>query len=113
MFWPRAWPERAVEWPYATLRPRMIYAISALFAMVVCLIIIYFNERHGLLSCDRFPSPAAKWFAYVWLVLFLVGLALLVTGSALTPVTAKELSGTPFYMLFLMHVILVVFLAGW
>jgi membrane protease YdiL (CAAX protease family) len=91
----------------------MIYAISALFAMVVCLIIIYLNERHGLLSCDRFPSPAAKLFAYIWLVLFFVGLALLVTGSALSPVTAKQLAVTPFYSLFLMHVILVVFLAGW
>jgi hypothetical protein len=46
-------------------------------------------------------------------VLFLIGLALLVTGSALTPRCGKELANTPFYSLFLLHVILVVFLAGW
>jgi membrane protease YdiL (CAAX protease family) len=91
----------------------MIYAISALFATVVCLAIVYLNERHGLLSCDRFPTPALKWFAYGWLLIFFVGLALLVTASALSPVTSKQLATTPFYSLFLMHVILVVFLVGW
>ena len=91
----------------------MIYASSALFAMLVCLAIIFLHERHGLLSCDRFPSKAAKTFAYVWLVLFFVLLALLVTGSALNPVTSKELAKTPFYSLFAMHAILIVFLAGW
>src|SRR6188768_2886151 len=93
--------------------PRMIYASSALFAMLVCLAIIVLNERHGLLSCDRFASKAAKIFAYVWLVAFFVLLALLVTGSALNPVTSKQLASTPFYSLFAMHAILVVFLAGW
>jgi membrane protease YdiL (CAAX protease family) len=91
----------------------MIYAISALFAMVVSLTILYLNERHGLLSCDRFSSTAVKWVAYAWLCLFLVGLALLVTGSALSPVTSKQLANTPFYTLFAMHAILVVFLLGW
>ncbi len=91
----------------------MIYASSALFAMLVCLAIIYLNERHGLLSCDRFRSPGAKWFAYGWLVLFFVGLALVVTSAALSPVTSKQLASTPFYSLFGMHAILMVFLAGW
>ena len=91
----------------------MIYAISALFAMLVCLAIVYLNERHGLLSCDRFPTPALKKYAYLWLGIFLVGLALLVTGSALTPVTSKQLANTPFYSLFAMHAILVLFLFGW
>ena len=84
----------------------MIYAISALFATMVCLAIVYLNERHGLLSCDRFPIPGLKWFAYGWLWIFFVGLALLVTFSALSPVTPKQLSTTPFYYLFLMHGIL-------
>ena len=91
----------------------MIYAISALFVTLVWLTIVFLNERHGLLSCDRFASPAAKWFAYLWLLAFLVVLALLVTGSALTTVTAKQLADTPFYSLFLMHVILIAFLIGW
>lgn len=91
----------------------MIYASSALFAMLVCLAIIFLNERYGLLSCDRFRSTGAKWFAYAWLVLFFVGLALVVTSAALSPVTSKQLASTPFYSLFGMHAILVVFLAGW
>lgn len=91
----------------------MTYAISALFVTLVWLAIVFLNERHGLLSCDRFSSVAAKWFAYVWLGVFLIGLALLVTASALTHPTAKQLADTPFYSLFLMHAILVVFLIGW
>jgi membrane protease YdiL (CAAX protease family) len=91
----------------------MIYAGSALFVTVVWLTIVFLNEQYGLLSCDRFVSPVGKWFAYIWLGAFMIVLALLVTGSALTPVTSKQLADTPFYSLFLMHVILVVFLAGW
>ncbi|HYC60130.1 MAG TPA: CPBP family intramembrane glutamic endopeptidase [Thermoanaerobaculia bacterium] len=91
----------------------MLYAISALFVIVVWLAIVLLNERYGLLSCDRFPSTGAKWFAYVWLLLFMVGLALLVTQSALRPTTTKELANMPFYALFSMHAILVVFLIGW
>ncbi|MDP9192478.1 MAG: CPBP family intramembrane metalloprotease [Acidobacteriota bacterium] len=91
----------------------MIYAASALFALVVCLTIFYLNERHGLLSCDRFPSATAKWVAYAWLTLFFVVMAYLVTGSALSKMTAKQVADIPFYSLFGMHVILVVFLLGW
>ncbi|MFL6246758.1 MAG: CPBP family intramembrane glutamic endopeptidase [Thermoanaerobaculia bacterium] len=91
----------------------MIYAISALFVTLVWLAIVFLNERYGLLSCDRFSSPTAKLFAYLWLGGFMVVLAMLVTASALTPVTAKQLADTPFYSLFLMHVILVAFLVGW
>lgn len=91
----------------------MTYAISALFMTLVWLAIVYLNERHGLLSCDRFPSIAAKAFAYLWLGAFLIGLTLLVVSSALAHPTAKQLAGTPFYSLFLMHAILVIFLVGW
>lgn len=91
----------------------MIYAISALFVTLVWLAIVALNERYGLLSCDRFPSLTEKWVAYAWLWLFFVGLALLVTASALTPTTAKQLAGMPFYSLFLMHGLLLTFLAGW
>lgn len=91
----------------------MIYAASAIFVTLVWLAIVLLNERSNLLSCDRFSSTGAKWFAYVWLGGFMVLLAMLVTGSALTTVTAKQLTDTPFYSLFLMHVILVTFLVGW
>ena len=91
----------------------MIYALSAGFVVLVWLAIVLLNERYALLSCDRFPSPAAKYAAYAWLGAFLVLLAVLVTSSALTPVKPEQLEGTPFYSLFLMHAILIVFLAGW
>lgn len=91
----------------------MIYVASASFVTVVWLVIVYLNERHGLLSCDRFPSTAAKWFAYLWLGLFMIGLAVMVTGSALSPATPKQMASTPFYSLFVIHVVLIVFLAGW
>lgn len=91
----------------------MIYTLSAALVALVWLAVVYLNERHGLLSCDRFPSAAAKWFAYLWLGVFMIGLALLVTQSAQTPVTSKQLESTPFLTLFTMHAILVVFLVGW
>lgn len=91
----------------------MTYALSVGFVLIVWLAIVYLNERHQLLSCDRFPSAAAKYFAYAWLGAFFVLVAFLVTGSALTPVKPEQLAATPFYTLFAMHAILVVFLAGW
>src|SRR5688500_15188233 len=91
----------------------MIYAVASLFVTLVWLAIVLLNERYGILSCDRFSSPGAKWFAYLWLGGFMILLAMLVTASALTPVTAKQLADTPFHSLFLMHVILVAFLVGW
>ena len=91
----------------------MTYVLSGTAAALVWLTIVYLNERHGLLSCDRFPSAAAKWFAYLWLGAFTIGLALLVTQSALAPATSKQLENANFYALFMMHAILMVFLIGW
>ena len=91
----------------------MVYVFPVTLVALVWLAIVYLNERHGLLSCDRFPSTAAKYFAYTWLGVFLLLLALLVTSAGLSPATAKQLASTPFYSLFMLHVILLVFLAGW
>jgi membrane protease YdiL (CAAX protease family) len=91
----------------------MAFAISGGFALLVWLTIVILNERYGLLRCDRFPNAAAKWFAYFWLGTLLLALAVMVTGSALTPATAKMLEGTPFYALFVIHAVLVVFMFGW
>jgi membrane protease YdiL (CAAX protease family) len=91
----------------------MHYILTGGFALLVWIAIVFLNERFHLLSCDRFPSPAVKWAAYVWLGLFLVGIALLVTSSALAPATAQQLKDLPFYSLFSMHAILIVFLIGW
>ncbi|HKR63282.1 MAG TPA: hypothetical protein VJZ00_06080, partial [Thermoanaerobaculia bacterium] len=91
----------------------MAYVFSIGLVTLVWVAIIYLNERHGLLSCDRFSSPLLKYLAYAWLGVFLLVMALLVTGAALSPVTSAQLAKTPFYSLFALHLILVVFLLGW
>jgi membrane protease YdiL (CAAX protease family) len=90
-----------------------IYALTIGFVVVIWLAIVVLNEKANLLSCDRFPSPAAKQFAYGWLLLLFVMLAFLVTASALNPARASDLTRAPFYSLFGLHAILVVFLIGW
>jgi membrane protease YdiL (CAAX protease family) len=91
----------------------MIYAVSGGLVFLVWLAIVLLNERANLLSCDHFPNRFAKWFAYLWLGVFMVGLALMVTNAALNPTTPKQLQGTPFYGLFVLHAVLVIFLIGW
>ena len=51
--------------------------------------------------------------AYAWLGIFLFGIAVLVTGAALKTPTAKQLAATPFYRLFALHWILILFLFVW
>jgi membrane protease YdiL (CAAX protease family) len=80
---------------------------------VVYVGVLVLNERYNLLSADRFVSPVAKVAAYAWLGLFLFGIALLVTGAALHTPTPKELAATPFYRLFALHWILIIFLLVW
>jgi membrane protease YdiL (CAAX protease family) len=87
--------------------------LPILLIAVVWLAIVILNERWNLLSCDRFPSPVAKYVAYAWLGLFMLLLAALVTGAALKPATSSQLAKTPFYSLFGLHAILVIFLIGW
>lgn len=91
----------------------MVFALSTAFVLIVWVTIVVLNERGNLLSCDRFPSAGAKWFAYLWLGGFMVLLALLVTNAALAPATPKQLQETPFYGLFVLHAVLIVFLIGW
>lgn len=92
----------------------IFYAVSIGLVVLVWLAIVVLNERSGLLAAsDRFPSAAMKWAAYFWLLSFFVVLAFLVTNAALTPVAEKQLRDIPFYSLFALHAILVVFLAGW
>lgn len=89
------------------------YVLPLVLAAVVWLAVIVLNERGGLLSIDRFASPAIKILAYLWLGGLLFLLVALVTSSSLHTPTARQLSGTPFYQLFLLHAILIVFLIGW
>jgi len=89
------------------------FVLPVIFIALVYLAIIYFNERYQLFSCDRFPSPAAKLLAYLWLGLFLGLLSVLIVASAQAPPTKIDLAKVPFYSLFTLHAILVIFLLGW
>ena len=83
------------------------------FVIVVYAALIYLNERYDLFRCDVFGSPAAKLGAYVWLGIFFLLLALMIVLSALNPPSADDLQRTPFYSLFMLHAVLIVFLFGW
>lgn len=89
------------------------YALPLVFIALVWLIIVVLNERYALLASDHFSSPVLKWIAYVWLAIFFVVLTILIVTSSLHVPTPKELAKVPFYSLFLLHAILVVFLIGW
>lgn len=88
------------------------FVLPILFVAVVYGAMVYLNERIDLFR-DRFPRPWVKYAAYAWLAIFLLLLTLAIVGSALRPPTAKDLAGAPFYSLFGLHAILIVFLGGW
>src|SRR5712691_11164963 len=89
------------------------YAFAAILMTVVWMTIIYLNETYNLLSCDHFSSLQLKYFAYGWLGLFLLLLGVLVANAAKNPARASDLARTPFYALFSLHAILIMFLVGW
>jgi membrane protease YdiL (CAAX protease family) len=84
-----------------------------LFIALVYGAMIVLNERYGLFSVDRFQNEITKLAAYIWLAILLFGLTFLIVGSARHTPTAQDLARTPFYSLFTLHAILIVFLAGW
>jgi len=89
------------------------FILPLVFTALVYFSIIVLNERIGLLRGDRFATPARKYLAYGWMGALFFLLGTIVTASSLKPVTAAELKVLPFYSLFGLHFILVVFLAGW
>ncbi len=90
-----------------------LFILPVAFIAVVWFGLIYCNERYNLFSVDRFRSNGMKWAAYLWIGALLFTLAILIVASALHPATAKELAIVPFYSLFMLHAILIVFLFGW
>src|SRR5436189_5288782 len=88
------------------------FAVSVAFVVLVWLAIVILNETTGLLSCDRFPNPAAKYIAYLLLGVLMLMLAVMITVSALAPPTLKQLKGASFYSLFTLHFMLLAFLLG-
>ncbi|MBI2212131.1 MAG: CPBP family intramembrane metalloprotease [Acidobacteria bacterium] len=90
---------------------------TAIIAITVALgaaaAIIVLNETKGLLSHDRFPSRGHRFAAYVLLTGLLVFVTGLVAMASRKPATSSELATMPFWSLFTMHFILVVFLVCW
>lgn len=91
----------------------MSYIVSSGFVLVVWLAIVILNERWNLLSCDRFPHPALKWIAYLWLGGFMWLLAIMVASSARAAATVRDLKDLPFIQIFTMQGILLGFVVGW
>ncbi len=91
----------------------MAYTFAGILMTVVWMAIIYLNETRNLLSCDHFKTVGLKFFGYGWLGLFLILLGVLVANAAKNPARASDLARTPFYALFSLHAILVMFLVGW
>jgi membrane protease YdiL (CAAX protease family) len=87
--------------------------LPLLFIALVFAAMVWLNERYAWFATDRFPSPAAKFAAYAWLGALLFLLTALVTRASQHTPTSRELARIPFFSLFSMHAILVVFLAGW
>ncbi len=89
------------------------YLLPLLFIVIVYAAMIIMNERYRLFSSDHFSSPLMRVLAYLWLGLLLFVLAVLITGSSLKTPTARDLTHVPFYSLFALHGILIIFLLGW
>jgi membrane protease YdiL (CAAX protease family) len=89
------------------------YILPVAFIAIVYIAMIVMNERYRLFSIDHFSSLLTKILAYLWLAILMFVLVILITGSSMHIPTANELARVPFYSLFALHGILVVFLAGW
>src|SRR5258708_11555913 len=88
--------------------------VVAIAAVVVFAAIVILDTRYGLFrAADHFDSPLKRGLAYAWLGLFLLFVTYLVAGSARRVPTREQLIKTPFYQLFALHLILVVFLFVW
>ncbi|HEY0592041.1 MAG TPA: type II CAAX endopeptidase family protein [Thermoanaerobaculia bacterium] len=87
----------------------IILALSV--ATLLTSVLAIANERFHLLATDRFPNRAVKWVAYAWLWLLIFVLTALVAQS--NAAGGIDPAAISFWSLFTLHVLLVVFLAGW
>ena len=88
------------------------FGIPLLLVAIVYVVLLVLNERMNLFG-DHFSSPLWKVIAYIWLGVFLLVITIAIVSSSLVQPTAKELARMPFYNVFALHAILIVFLAGW
>lgn len=88
------------------------FGLPLLLVAVVYVVLLVLNERMNLFG-DHFSSTLLKVVAYIWLGVFLAVITIAVVSSSLVQPTAKELARMPFYTVFSLHAILIIFLAGW
>jgi membrane protease YdiL (CAAX protease family) len=88
------------------------FLIPLLLVAIVYAVMLVLNERVNLFG-DHFATPLLKVLAYIWLAIFLVVITVAIVSSSLIQPTAKELARMPFYSLFALHAILIIFLVGW
>ena len=88
------------------------YVFPFILVGIVYVAMVVLHERIGLLG-DPFPTAVHKYLAYVWLAIFFFGVTYLVVASSMRVPTPKQLSRIPFYSLFTLHAILIIFLVVW
>jgi membrane protease YdiL (CAAX protease family) len=87
--------------------------ISLLVGSVFAAAFVVLNERIGLLRRDRFPTQGHKWGAYVLLWLYASLFVQLVAGSSGRTMKPAEIQSLPFWSVFTLHIVLIIFLVGW
>ena len=89
-------------------------SILAAFLVTTVLtgLFVFAGERLGILSSDRFLSPAFRWAAYGWFALLVFIITLLVVQSS-RATGSVDVTALSFWSLFTMHVLLTVFLVVW
>ena len=88
------------------------YVFPFILVGIVYVAMVVLNERIGLLG-DRFSTPVLKNVAYIWLAIFFFGVTYLVVASSMRVPTPRQLARIPFYSLFSLHLILIIFLVVW
>ncbi|MGH9458826.1 MAG: lysostaphin resistance A-like protein [Thermoanaerobaculia bacterium] len=90
----------------------MELAVALSISTLLTLILVFANERGGLLAADAFPNGRVKGLAYAWVWLLVTVLTVLVVQSSAASGDI-DLTRLSFWSLFVLHVLLLVFLAGW
>jgi hypothetical protein len=88
----------------------VLIPLTAVAILYIALVVL--NERVNLFG-DHFRTRLVKVAAYVWLGVFLFLLTILIVASSKIQPTQAQLAKMPFYAVFDLHLILIIFLAGW
>jgi membrane protease YdiL (CAAX protease family) len=94
------------------MHPSVFVPLATVLLIAVAIVIL--DLRYGFLKAsDRFSSKWTRGLAYAWLGLFLLFMTYEVILSTEHIPTREQLVKMPFYNLFFVHLLLVVFLFVW